>query len=241
MIVIERIPDKVYRILIAGQMSTLTFDVLPYDLLLAEVIPRFVQASPYYQDPTLMYHLGKFTITHITHHPFVISGIISYPDLSLEHKGIAFSITTVPIHYNNKIGILDIPAMIVQGADDNIWIPNHSTCDFTPHVIVCPINMIHEDMDVCASALFSNSSMQVCRTYSVHSYTPMIRHTTGGLLVGASNETITMMKHTQDNVPVVKDEHLHAKSSCQHSEFRRSSMFCLGYNISSISNILVQP
>lgn len=93
---IDRIAGRdPFWILMAGQMGTISFDVLPYDLLLEKVMPQFSISSPYYRDPTLMYHLGKFTITHITHYPFVISGILSYPDLSLEYKGVAYSTTVV--------------------------------------------------------------------------------------------------------------------------------------------------
>lgn len=207
-LVIGRIPDKIYRILMAGQTGTISFDVLPYDLLLEKVMPQFPTSSPYYQDPTLMYHLGKFTITHITHHPFVISGILSYPDLSLEYKGVAYSTTVVPIHIGGRLGILEVPAMVVQGDDSSVWIPNNSRCEDTHNVIVCPINMIHEDKNECFSSLFSGLSQASCRVIDVTSFTPMVRHTSGGLLVGASNETIRLIKHTLDNVPIIKDERL---------------------------------
>lgn len=197
--IISYIP--MYTIQVNNDMISgkVTPSILPYNKIDILLKQSGFEKTYYMKNNHLLYELGIFRKTTVSHNPFIISGFLVLPALYTTQLGISLIPHTVNFYFNNDNVELNIPSNIILNYNPKyIWEYNTNSCLKSSSIIICKSIDKHNLYNQCLTDLEQSGSISSVCTMTHHQYNyTKINYIGNSVFLGSGQHTIKLTnKHT---------------------------------------------
>uniref|UniRef100_A0AB38ZJN9 Fusion glycoprotein n=1 Tax=Crocidura lasiura lispivirus 2 TaxID=3139472 RepID=A0AB38ZJN9_9MONO len=141
-------------------LGDLSIYLLPSHTLESLLKNSQMEASLYKSNPLYIYQYGKFEITHISHFPPSVSGIIILPHITNQRIGTLYQTSTCPFNLPKGLMELRLSHSVLYDDVDNEWLTSPLTpCITGIKEILCHKSQVHLEKERCLEYLVNASTL----------------------------------------------------------------------------------